>query len=108
MAGLVLISDCVSLDSLPIDDAPEGSGVLFSFCAGTTDVEVDVVEMIVDDLSADEVVPLKKSKLLTATTITVVVVHHTNGDRPEGRLVGIASSRIGFIFAQPCSGVILY
>lgn len=110
-AGIVdfaLILDCASNDPASFVGVPEGTIVLFSFCSGTTVVEIGVVEMIVDGFSGDgEVVPLKNSRLLMATRITVVVVHHTNGDRPVGRLAGIASSRIGFILAQPCSGVIL-
>ena len=101
--------DCASNDPLSPDDAPEGNIALLSFCGGATIVEIGVVEMIVVGFSGDgDVVPLKNSKLLMATRITVVVVHHRNGDRPEGLLVGISSSRIGFILAQPWSGVILY
>lgn len=107
MVGFELILDCASIDPASPAEVPEGAGVLFSFVVGASDEGLGVVERIVDALSYEEVVPLRKSRLLTATRITVVVVHHRYGDRPEGRLVGISSSRIGFIFAQPCSGVIL-
>lgn len=107
IAGFELIFDCGSIDPTSLDEEPEGVNVVFAAGAGTTGVAVVAGEMAVDAFSYDEAVPLRKRRLLTATRITVVVVHHRYGDRPEVRLVGISSSRIGFIFAQPCSGVIL-
>lgn len=107
MVGFELIFDCASIDPVSLVEVPEGVSLLFDAGVGATGVTAGAGKITVDAFSYDEVVPLRKSRLLTATRINVVVVHHRYGDRPEVRLVGISSSRIGFILAQPCSGVIL-